>query len=325
MGTKIFSLGSLISLIGLVVMAGGTWCGLALGGFSPAIAGLIGLAVLLVGGTAVFLGARAKECNSDFAKWLRIEISCIVAMFLVFMFAVMPTATTFNFIREHGSLASAAGRDISGIDSLMADFERNETERMDGTFRGLESYLRLGNNNCSPQLRQYIQNELGSSPRYFSNNVINNSRGAVEVKIVELRLDNRRYRTTFDDALEKMRSTAESRWPLTYAGLNDNLEVVAAEVGNVLTQISAGLNLPRVYAGQGSQYTISVTEPTVYSFEPSAYREAYDAVGKYSWITVVMAVAFAFMAMFYYIITYRALRKAVDKKAKISDSLGLPI
>lgn len=273
----------------------------------------------------MFMGARAKVCNTDFAKWMNIEIGCLVGMFMIFGFAVLPTATTYNFVRMHGALTDAADADISGIDSMMAAFDRTETERMDGTYRGLENYLRLGNHNCSPALANYIQGSLGSSTQYFSQNIINNNRGTVQAKIDDLRLGNRMYRNTFNNAVDKLHGIGSSRIPLGYGNLSQQLDTISSQIGTVLTEISASLNLPVVYAGNGDQYTIRNTEPTVYSFRPTEFALEFAYVDTMQWQSIILSVLSILVAMFYYLISYRAIRKAVDKGQKISDSLGLPL
>lgn len=322
---KTISIGMIITCLGLLVTSGGTWFGLSLQGINSLVAFFIAAIVLLGGGIAVFMGVRAKVCTSDFAKWMGIEIGCLVVMFCVFGFSVLPTATTFNFIRNHTALSEAANTDINGIQNMLNEFDTNETARMEATFNGLQNYLRLGNRNCSPQLASYIQNSLGSAPQFFSQSIINNNRGTVEARISDLRLGNRMYRNTFNNVIEQLRGEASSRVPLHYSKLNQQMDTVSANVGQVLTEISASLDLPVVAAGHGNQYTIRNTRATTYSFRPEAFAREYEQSFQFNWTSIIMAAVSALAAMFYYFISYRSLRKGVEKGSKISDNLGLPL
>lgn len=321
----LFSIGGFISALGLLTVGAGTWFGMSLSGESPAISAALGLVVLIIGGAAVFVGGCAKTASSDFAYWRKVEIGCVGAMCCVFAFALLPTAKTFNFMRHHGELVEAAVADIDGIDSLVTSFDRTETERMNATFRGLENYLRLGNRNCSPALAAYIQNTLGSTTVFFSQNIINNNRGTVQAKIDDLRLGNRMYRNTFNNALDRLDQIGTGILPLGYAALSQQLDTISAQVGTVLTDISSSLNLPVVYAGRGDQYTVRETEPTVYTYRPHVFAAEFAAASTLDWVSLALAALSVAVAVFYYLITYRALRKAVDKGQKVSDGLGLPI
>lgn len=320
-----FSLGMLISIIGLVVMAVCTWIGLALNHIAPAIAAVASIVVLLVGGVSVFIGVRAKTAGSDFGKWHTYEIFCIVGMFLALGFAILPTITTFNFALKNGELRDAARQDIDGIDSLIVSFHEQETARMNTTFRGLENFVRHGHGNCSAGMRQYLQDEFRTTPQNFSNQLINNRRGEVRAQIDDIRLGNSMYVNAFANRLENLRAVANATLPVGFGRLGQEMDNTSAQVGEVLTDISSRLNLPVPYAGSSQQYNLTPSEAHEYSFTPTAYSEAYGVISKIQPWSVVFALLCAFAAMFYYIIAYRALRKAVDKGSKVSDRLGLPL
>ncbi len=315
----------LISILGLIVMAAGTACGCSLLGWSSPLSVILGVCVLIGGFILLFYAVKGKTCTTDFGKWLSVEIASMAVLFVILGFAVLPTSITINFIFQRGELSAAADEDIVGIDSLIATFDRTETARLDGTFRGLENYLRLGNRNCSPALGAYISNTLGSNPQHFSQNIINNNRGTMQARIEDLRLGNRMFRNSFNRGIERLHENGNSRIPLRYGELGEQLDTLSGQVGRVLTDISASMELPMVYAGTGNQYTIRSNEPTVYRYQPHYYKAEFAKVCKPHWRSVVLAVFAAVIALFYYLISYRALRKGIDKGKKISDTLGFPL
>ncbi len=322
---KTFSVAMIISLLGLLVLSGGTWIGLALRHVSPAIAAIAAIVVLLVGGVSVFLGVRAKTAESDFNKWRRYEILCIAGMFLSAGFAVMPTAITFNFIHNNRELRHAASADIQGIDSLITVFNENETARMNATFRGLENFVRLGNNNCSPAMRQYLENEFRTTPGHFSTQLINNRRGEIRAQIDDIRLGNSMYGNVFNNRIRALRGVVSSRIPIGFGRLGTELSSTSEQIGDVLTDISGGLSLPVVSAGSGQQYTVRPSQSCEYRFEPTAYVEAYGCIFVWTFWSILFSVLSVLAAVFYYLISYRTIRKAVDRGSKVSDRLGLPL
>ena len=302
------SLGLIISILGALVLAACTWIGFSLRLVSPLMSSIAGILVAIAGIVVMLLAVRAKTATKDFGKWRIVEICCIAGMVAVITFAFTPTVLSFNFIKGAGGLRQAANTDIGGIESLMEDFKNQEERRLCTSYAGMYNFVRLGNANCAPGLRQFLNDYYHTSPENLSYQLLRAHRGEDSVKIADLRIGNDSYAGSFRRSMEVMRGT-----------------IRAEQAGQVMSTVSRQLMLPNVRAGASQQYGCTMTEATVYSYTPTAYRAHIDGMKKFTIGGIVFAMCVSLLYLFYYLITYRSLKKAIDKGNKPSDALGLPL
>lgn len=319
------SLGLIISILGALVLAACTWIGFSLRLVSPLMSSIAGILVAIAGIVVMLLAVRAKTATKDFGKWRIVEICCIAGMMAVITFAFTPTVLSFNFIKGAGGLRQAANTDIGGIESLMEDFKNQEERRLRTSYAGMYNFVRLGNANCAPGLRQFLNDYYHTSPENLSYQLLRAHRGEDSAKIADLRIGNDSYAGSFRRSMEVMRGTIRGANPIPYASLAYRLSNTAEQAGQVMSTVSRQLMLPNVRAGASQQYGCTMTEATVYSYTPTAYRAHIDGMKKFTIGGIVFAMCVSLLYLFYYLITYRSLKKAIDKGNKPSDALGLPL
>lgn len=319
------------TIIGLFMMAGGTFVGCLLLGFGIFVGALCTLAVVILAGGGVFMAAKAKVEVSEKFGWSRFKGLGLTACFIGLLVSLWPTMTTVNFLGMNKELRLVASTDIDGLQAQLQDFDSGEKARLSATYQGMQNIVRYGNARFSEPLLVYLDS-IGVIYRTASHNPVIDSvecsawESSVRTRINRINIGDRDYKELFHNDISNLRSFMSSTDPALFAQFAQLLQTNAEQQAEKLNLFSQTLDLPVIGAGEESMdFRMGENLPRQYSFAPEAYAESYGKLTGFSWLGMAIALAGAALVTFYYFFTVKPLRGNLSHGAKKSDLYGLPL
>lgn len=319
---KVISISLILSLLGILLLIGGTAIGLYLLGESPlVVVGLTG-AVAIVAPVSLYFAVRAK--SPSFPGRGLIRLCSIIGMAGSIFVATMPTIYTTNYIREQRMLAEAAANDLAAIHQMWNGFKDAERSRVALTVQGLANFVHSDSRTCSPSLQEWLA-RMGSSPLNVGQATVTLFTEQWNHCIDNVSVGDIAMAPEFELRLASMQAGVQSGLPWQMASVANSLAPTANQMAECFTARSAALNLPRIQAAGNQLYSATDNIPNTYRAPDLTLPGLYAGIFRFSWAgAVVMAV----VLLLYFMVLLSAPgdnRPSVATGPKASDRFGTPI
>lgn len=319
------TLAMILTFVGLIIITGGTFFGMALLGKSLLFSIVCAALVFALAGVCVFLGAHAKTAQTDFTKWARLKWVCLAGLIVAVVLSLWPTMIMFNYLGAIGNLRNSANDDIAGMSDQLNTFRAKEQVRVARLRTGLESLASMHNPSMSSELIEYLENrELAVNGRFVPSEI--DPLIASDSSSVENIAGREQYGSIFQTTLSNMSNSVVTAGPLTFVDLRERIPATAEYQDSVLTAVSAAYDLRSIVGDEhASQFELQPGEPNEYRYKPTSFVEQYKKLLGFRWGSLALAIAAGLATLLHFVMTVPSLRKRVDDGHKNSDQLGLTL
>lgn len=323
--SKVFSLGDLVSLLGLVLLAFCMYLGYAYGGENTGTSILYALLISLLVGLLLYAMIYAKKAENNFKKWKTAEY-VMLAMYITVGLSTVPVMSVFiNVNNDSKELTGIALQDLNRMEQAIADFKSTENANLSNTLTGLTNVLDSSNPyaNSSPDLRKFVENEVtGGTDKYITKGKLDaySVKWHGYIKNLHDRKRNRSYAGEWNKVLDETRVLVSSWKVLEVPAILQKIENMHKELSSSLPEISESYNFPVIDRSANSSVWTIVSEQQPYDtnidirlIEECKNKSSISVVG------ILLSAGIFLLILFDYFVTSRSTKTAVRPGAGSND------
>lgn len=286
---KTITWASFIAVIGIALLAVFTFLGHSfLSGGQIGVDILVALGVAAVEVALLVVMIKARKADNDLEKWFVFEMGALGA------FIVVALVAGYNFGLGHffavnsnkEAIQETAREDIANINRMFSDYNAFETAAINKTCNGLYNSV------YSSSRRTAELNDFMKAERFDA------SRDGVDAykRRVQRELIGTGYKTyvVSDSArLASIESVINSWSMISLPFQAAEMEKVSQSIGENLTRLSQGANLPEVGKNSYNRFTVGENQTATFGIDPETlgFRQALKttaSMGSGAWIAIIV-------------------------------------
>ncbi|MBR1652551.1 MAG: hypothetical protein IJ692_04085 [Alloprevotella sp.] len=289
--------------LGLAAFAVFFWLGLHFTGFELSTSLLCSLGATILFGVLLWFLIRAKGVDRDRKRWRVIEYVTLGVYVVLAALSVWPMSRFFSVNSQSDEIKALAMEDVRNIEHLMKDFQDQETESLNRTVTGMQTYVSGRRaNGPSDEIERFFENP---EHKASMNDVgVEAYRSTWSRHINDYILGDKVFGATWRAAIQEADREIASWNILKVPSSVVVLENLSVEISTTLTEMSESFPFPLIEnrkiekPNQARRYGIPMVKA----------KNAFDNIGNLSASGILISLLIHLVILFNYFIANRSRR-----------------